>query len=384
MQKFILSAASFARALAKVTPVIANHPVVPVLSNVLLRISGDLINQGTMMLICSNLETTLTATVRVECEETFDLCVDGKMLLNTLKGFPDAPVTCTYEANTYAFVATVGKSKYRLAGENTKDFPRMPGVQAQHKSLVMPANLLREALTSTLPFTSNDENRPAMTGVFVEAGEGAVRFTATDGHRLNVFERPLSDAITASKTGTALLPRSAAGLLLSLLDPKSDEPVELLMDATNVRLADNRWITRLVDDRYPEYRNVIPVSNPHALDVDSAELLTALRRLQGYANKTTKQVVFSIAESGEVELMAEDLDYASQGTETVQGDYQGEPLTIGFNAAFLMQSLALFPDARVRFAMSTPASAAIITRTDEVVAPGLMCLVMPVQVNQYI
>jgi DNA polymerase-3 subunit beta len=381
MPKFIISAAAFAKALAQVTPVVASNSVVPILENVLLSIVG-----ATLTLRCSNLESDLTVSWPVETAEAFAAAVPAKKLLALLRTLPDAPLTCTWNAYSYAFTLSVGKSKYKLAGENPHDYPRGRAAQSEAVTLTLPANVLRAALTATVGFVSTDDNRPAMTGVYAEFTADSVHLTGTDGHRLALWSRPTDNAegITWTDTGTFIMPRGALALLAGLLDAKSEAPVTLLFDATNVRLSDERWVTRLVDERYPDYRNVIPQNNPNVAMVDRDELLSAVRRLEELANKTTKQIRLGFA-GNEITASAEDLDFSSEGSEVLGCDYDGEDMEIGFNARFLRESLGLLPAGQVRLEMSTTNRAGLFSSADEpATATGLRYLVMPVQLNQYV
>lgn len=380
--KFIISAKAFSNALAQVAPVVANNPVVPILENICLSVTDS-----TMRLLCSNLETELAVSLPVECREDFAAAVPARKLLTLLKGFPDAPVTCTWNPDTYAFELAVGKGKYKVAGENPADFPKPRKAAATALSVTMPTPALRAALTATLTLCSTDTNRPAMTAVLVEATDAGLRFVATDGHRIGYWEKngPLGDnAVQWSGPGSFLIPKSAAALLLAQLDPKATADVTLTADATNVRTADGRWITRLIDERYPEYRNVIPQGNRNVAEVDRDELLTSVRRLEQIANATTKQIRLAFS-ANELTASAEDLDFSSEGSEVLGCDYDGEPMEIGFSALYLTQLLSLLPPGPVRVAMSTPNRAACLTAaSDSDTAPALLYLVMPVQLNQYV
>lgn len=387
--KFIIGSRAFSDALQKVTPVVAGNPVVPILENTLITVTGSVVGQAaTMRLLCSNLETELSIDLPVECRENFAAAVPAKKLLTLLKGFPDAPVTCTWNPENYAFELAVGRGKYKVAGENPADFPK-PRKQAAVALLVrMPTPALRAALTATLTLCGTDNNRAAMTAVLVEATALDLRFVGCDGHRVGYWESTdnTEDGSEWSNPGSFLIPRLAAALLLAQLDPKSTADVTLSADATNVRTADGRWITRLVDERYPDYRNVIPPasSNANVAVVDRDELLTTVRRLEQLANEKTKQIRLSFA-GHELTAAAEDLDFSSEGSEVLGCDYTGEPMEIGFNATYLTQTLGLLPAGRVRVAMSTPTRAATMTAGDDhAAAPALLYLVMPVQLNQYV
>ena len=98
------------------------------------------------------------------------------------------------------------------------------------------------------------------------------------------------------------------------------------------------WFCRLIDARYPDYTAVIPVDNPHLLTLSRTDFLNSLKRIAIYANKTTNQVILNIND-GSLTVSAQDLDFSNEATEQLTCTYEGEPLTIGFNAKFLIEML---------------------------------------------
>ena len=363
--------------------------MVPILDNVWLVVTGSVAGEGaTLRLKCSNLETDLVAALPVVATENFQAAVPAKKLLALLRGFPEAPVNCAWNADDYAFTATVGKSKYKLAGENPADFPRPRKAAATALSVTLPVPALRAALLATMGLCGVDGNRPAMTAVLVEATALELRFVGCDGHRVGFWESNdnTEDGATWSGPGSFLLPKAAAVLLLAQLDPKGAGPVTLTADATSVRTDDGRWTARLVDERYVEYRQVIPAAsaNPNVAVVDRDELLATVRRLEQMANEKSKQIRLAFS-ADELTASAEDLDFCSEGSEVLGCDYAGEALEIGFSATYLTQTLALLPTGPVRIAMSTPERAALLmAANDRPEAPALLYLVMPLALTQYV
>ena len=386
--KFTLSAKAFASALAQVTPVVANNAVIPALENVKLTVSGsEAGKRATMRLMCSNLETELQVTLDVDCHTDFAAAVPAKKLLALLKTLPDAPLTCVWNGESYAFDLSIGRSKYKLAGENASDFPLTRASGPTTLTISMSCHTLRAALSATMSLCSTDELRQAMTGVYVEATASELRFVATDGHRVGYWQADAGDDSVAAYPlpNSYLIPRSAAALLLAQLDPKSDQVLTLIADATNVRTADGRWVTRLIDERFPEYRNVIPELRHHNIAiVDRDELLTTMRRLENVANEKTRQVQLFFKSDGLV-ASAQDIDFSREGQEVVACEFDGEEVEIGFNASYITQTLALLPAGLIRIAMSTPNRAAMFTPANNLASDStLFYLVMPTQIIQHV
>ncbi|MGI4864176.1 MAG: DNA polymerase III subunit beta [Janthinobacterium lividum] len=381
--KFIVSSAAFAKALAQVVPVIAGSPIVPILENVLLVGTGSVVGTAaTVQLVGTNFETLLSVTLAVEGFENFALCVPARKLLSTLKGFPDAPITCEVDDEVNTFELSAGRSRYKLAGELPHDFPKMKPVERKPTQFSIPSNLLRAALAATLETAATNDQRTYFNAVLIEATASELRFVGCDGHTIAIYDITDEDErfeeVEWEGTFKLLVPRGSAQLLLNRLDAKSSALLTLLADSTNIRLQDGGWVSRLVDETYADYRGVLPGIHPQILDVDRDELLAALRRLTGYTPEKTDMAVFSLTQEVEsFTIRADSPDWGNEGSEEVGGLFEGQPLTIGFPAARLAQLLSLWPSGKIRFSMDGSSRAALLTLAQEEDAPVLTCLVMP-------
>ena len=144
-----------------------------------------------------------------------------------------------------------------------------------------------------------------------------------------------------------------------------------------------RLVCRLIDERYPDYENVIPVSNPNKLIINRAELLNSVRRISIYSNKTTHQVRLRLA-NAELHVSAEDLDFSNEANERLACQYEGEDMEIGFNARFLTEMLANLDAPEVTLDLSTPNRAGLLMPAEQEPEENILMLVMPVMLNNYV
>jgi DNA polymerase-3 subunit beta len=142
-------------------------------------------------------------------------------------------------------------------------------------------------------------------------------------------------------------------------------------------------ICRLIDERFPDYENVIPTQNPIKMTIGRGDLLGALKRISIYANKTTHQVRLKITGS-ELQISAEDLDFANEANERLSCEHEGEDIEIGFNAKFLVEMLTNLDSDQIKLSMSAPNKAGVIHPTDKDKSEDILMLVMPVMLNQYV
>ena len=139
-------------------------------------------------------------------------------------------------------------------------------------------------------------------------------------------------------------------------------------------------VCRLIDERYPDYENVIPSDNSNNITVDKSEILNSLKRISIYANKTTNQVRLKVSGS-EILISAEDLDFSNEANERISCDHDGSDIEIGFNAKFLIEILSNILSDKVIFKLSQPNRAGLVLPEDIEDDEDLTMLVMPVMLN---
>jgi DNA polymerase-3 subunit beta len=138
---------------------------------------------------------------------------------------------------------------------------------------------------------------------------------------------------------------------------------------------------RLIEGKYPNYEAVIPQENPFKLTIDRLDLLSSIKRVSIFANKTTSQVRLKMGGS-ELSISAEDLDFANEAQERLTCSYAGDDMEIGFNSRFLNDLLANLDSENIHIEMSAPNRAGIITQVESDLAEeDLLMLVMPVMLN---
>lgn len=373
--KFTISVSALQKQLAIINGVISNNPIVPILENFLFELK-----EGTLTITASDLQTTMITRLPVAAGADINVAIPAKILTDTLKSLPDQPVTFEIDNETFVVEIHSENGRYKLAGENADDFPRVPNAETNFK-MQLPAKILASAITGTLFATSTDELRPAMNGVFFDLREDASNFVATDGNRLIRYRR--TDLKNPQKLGV-IVPKKALNLMKSAL-PNDETPVSIAFNKSNAffQFADTQVICRLIDERFPDYENAIPASNPNHLTVSRTELLASLKRIVIYANRNTHLVRFKIS-SDNLFISAEDLDFSNEANESLTCNYEGEEMEIGFNAKFLIEMLSSLESKEVVFELSSPNRAGIILPTEKQDGEDILMLLMPLMLNSYV
>ena len=349
--KFIVSSEVLLKKLQLIGGVLNASNTLPILDDFLFQIK-----KGELVITASDLETTMVTQISIEAKEDGVIAMPAKLLMDTLKTFPDQPLTFTIDKENFGVEISSGEGKYKLTGHDGSEFPKTPKMESPD-SIKVDASILANAVNKTLFATGNDELRPVMSGVFFEINNDDLTFVA-------------------------ILPKKPLTLLKNILGNVGEE-VTIEYNETNAMFVfgSTKMIARLIDGKYPNYNAVIPTENPNKLTIGRNSLLNSVKRVSIFSNKTTHQVRLKMSGS-EMHISAEDLDFANEANERLTCQYEGEDMEIGFNSRFLIEMLSNLESDEVSIAMSAPNRAGILTpceKTDD--AEEVLMLVMPVMLN---
>lgn len=370
--KFIVSSSTLLKQLQQIAGVINANTVLPILEDFLFEVE-----KNKLTMVATDLETVMRIQMDIEAKDSGKVCIPSKILMDSLKNLPEQPLTFNIDKN-FGIEITSDNGKYKVMGENPDNFPKEP-VADDTTSFTMTATGLVTAINKTLFAVSNDDLRPAMTGVFFELDKNGVQFVATDAHRLVRYK--LTD-ISCPKTESFIVPRKPLSLLKSAL-PDNDDEITISYNSNHlfVNHGSTQMSCRLIDARFPDYKVVIPNDNPYKLTVGKNDFQSALRRVSIFSNKSTNQVALSISGS-ELQLSGQDVDFSFEGNERMKCQYDGEDLTIAFNAKFLIEMLNATESDEVKMELATPTKAGILKPTEKQDNEELLMLVMPLMLNQ--
>ena len=369
--KFIVSSSQLLRQLQVLGGVINSNNTLPILDNFLFEIS-----ENQLKVSASDLETTMTAVVAIESDSTGSIAISARLLLDTLKTFPDQPLTFKTEGDSVIEISS-DQGKYDMAYFGGDEFPKSVSLESPSKTIV-PSNVLATAISKTIFAAGNDDLRPVMSGVFFQFSTDNLTFVATDAHKLVKYTRT---DVTADKTAEFIMPKKPLNLLKGVLGGQEDVVIEYNDANAKFTFENFVLICRLIDGKYPNYEAVIPKENPNKLTVDRASFQNSVRRVSIFSSKTTHQIRLKMAGT-ELNISAEDLDFSNKADERLNCDYQGDDMQIGFNSRFLSEMLSNLNSSEVLIEMSLPNRAGILTPidgTDE--GEKITMLVMPVMLN---
>ncbi|MEL6697876.1 MAG: DNA polymerase III subunit beta [Bacteroidota bacterium] len=374
---FIVSSTTLHKQLSKISGAIPSRSVLPIIENFLFDIDGNSLTIST-----TNLETSMQTKLMVESRgEAIKVAIPAKILLDILKALPEQPITFIIDETSFGVEISSENGKYKISGENGDDFPLIP--QPEHtESIQIPMPILLKAINKTLFAASTDEDKAALNGIFFDLGEHGATFVATDAHRLVRYRRV---DVTVSTPTSFIVPQKALTLLKGSLDPNDNRDVVIHYNENNAffRTDDLLLVCRLIDQKYPDYENVIPTNNPNKLFISKQELIGTLRRVNIFANKSTHQVRFAVKGS-ELEISSEDPDFANEAKETLKCHYEGSDIEIGFNASLLLDVINNVETEETIVELSEPNRAGIILPNIQDEGESVLMLIMPIMLNSYV
>jgi len=370
--KFIVSSSILLRQLQQINGVINSNTVLPILEDFLFEI-----NKNRLTVVATDLETVMKIHMDIEGKETGRICIPAKILMETLKNLPDQPLTFHIDKN-YSVEITSDSGKYKVMGENPDNFPKEP-VSDETTSFTISSDALVNAINKTLFAVSNDDLRPAMTGVYFELDKKGLTFVSTDAHRLVRYKRT---NVSCPKSESFIVPKKPLNLLKSAL-PSNEDSLTLSYNSNHLFVSHGttELVCRLIDARFPDYKVVIPAENPYNMTVNRNDFQSALKRVSVFSNKSTNQVVLSIS-GNELQLTAQDADFSFEGNERMKCSYTGEDIQIAFNARFLVEMLSAIDTEEVRLELSTPTKAGLIKPSEQAEGEDVLMLAMPLMLNQ--
>lgn len=370
--KFIVSSTYLLKQLQVLGGVINNSNTLPILDNFLFEL-----NSTELTISASDLETTMSAKLDVESDNSGSVAVPARLLLDTLKTFPEQPLTFVVEENNTIEISS-NHGKYALAYADGKEFPKAVALE-NATTTTLTGDILATAINKTIFAAGNDDLRPVMSGVFFQFSTEGLTFVATDAHKLVKYSR---EDVSAQEVTEFIMPKKPLNLLKGIL-AASDEDVSIEYNDSNAKFTfeNVELICRLIDGKYPNYEAVIPKENPNKLTINRMQFLNSVRRVSIFSNKTTHQIRLKIA-GAELNISAEDIDYSNKAEERLTCDYQGDDMQIGFNSRFLTEMLNNLTSDEVQLEMSLPNRAGILTPIDGLdEGEQVTMLVMPVMLN---
>jgi DNA polymerase-3 subunit beta len=372
--KFNVSSTRLFAQLQAVSRVIAAKNSLQILEDVLFDLKGN-----ELTLTASDGETTIRTSLEVENAEGEGMVASGaKLLLETLKEFPEQPLTFHIDDQNFGINIVSANGTYSFVGANGAEYPQMPVEGDAKGEFALDAEVLLDAVNKTIFCTADDELRPVMNGIYFDLHEDRLVLVATDAHRL---VRYTNLAIKSAAPASFILPKKPAGLLKNVLG-KGEGEVHVIFGEKNARFECGKTliVCRQIEGRFPNYNAVIPQNNQNRVTVDRLTMLNACKRVAVFANTGTSLLKLALSENS-IKISAQDIDFSTSAEETIACSYNGMMMSIGFKAPFLIEILNSIDSDEVVLELADPARAGLILPTESPENEDLLLLLMPMLLN---
>ncbi len=372
--KFIVSSTDLLQSLLSVSKVLVSKNSFPILDNFLLELKDN-----TLTITGSDSETTLKTVITIdEVTEGGCIAVPAKLITDALKELPTQPIELyiTEEKNILNIVWASGSAQIPYV--NAGEYPELPKLDKPVTFSIKGSTLL-EGINSTIYATGDEELRPVMNGIFFDITPESTTLVASNAHKLVYYRRT---DIKGNDT-TFILPKKPANILKSHLVKHVEEEIEILFNEKNANFKFGPYFIscRLVEGKYPAYKSVIPQNNSNLLFAPRVDLLNACKRVAVCSNQATSQLVFKLSQN-QLEISGQDTDFSMSAHETMNCEYEGTPMEIGFKSTFLIEILGNLPYDQICIKLADPNRAILVQPAVQTEPEEEICaLLMPMRIN---
>ena len=304
----------------------------------------------------TDLEITIQVEIATSYEEKGSAALPLKTLLEITNELPEVRLTISIDEKHKATIET-DLGKYDIMSRPSEEFPTSPK-QKKSNAILISGMVLKNIIESTSFAVSQDELKPSLTGVLFKFSENGFTAVATDGHRLVKHSR--SDFSTENFNGEVIVPKKFLSYLNTQL---SDEKITLIMGENflTAQLKNDIAITKIIEE-------------------DKNILLGSIRRVSIFSNKSTHQVALTLTKEDSF-ITTEDPEKSSKAKETIVGQYEGENITIGYNAEYLKDVVGHVSSELIKIKLNSSVSAALFEETPERENVKSLMLLMPIRLN---
>ncbi|OSM00467.1 DNA polymerase III subunit beta [Magnetofaba australis] len=372
--EFRIEREPFLRALSRLQSVAERRTTRPILGHALLEATEE-----GLTLSATDEEVSLRAITPVEEVTTPGaVAVSARKLFEIVRELPDETLRARTEEGGRLSIAC-GRARFTLVSLPADEFPAIPEADAARR-ITLPGPQLADMIARTHFAMSQDETRFILNGILVhlqphESGQGGrLSLAATDTHRLAVATRDIEETIDESLE--LILPRKAVQEAKKLLD-EDDLPVELALGEHFIQFIKPGLTlsAKLVSGRFPSYQKVIPAENPFPMDVDKEALLGVVRRMMVLSHEKSRGIRV-LVEPEQIAVSAHNPEQEAAEEEMV-ADYNGDAMTIGFNARYLQEIVTAMAGDRVRFMLKNEESPVLMREAGR---DDCMYVLMPMRV----
>jgi len=338
------------RELTATQGVVERKTTIPILSNYLFEAAGDKLS-----LTATDLDLSLRTSCVAKVKKEGACTIPARKLHDYVKLLPDADITIKLLENHWVSIRC-GRSNTKMVGMARSNFPSLP-VFPTAGVVKIPAQVLRSMIAKTGFAIASEESRYTLNGALMVLKPESITMVATDGHRLAHIERSAEKFAGVSGEMKTLVPKKAMDELKSLLDSTDAEEIEFAKDESTLffRIGQRLLTSRQLTGQFPNFEAVLPKDNNKSITVHGEELMAAISRVAQFADERSRAVKMRL-EKGELKLSASSTE-TGESEDSLEIDYNGDMIQIGFNAQYLLDFLKATGNGEVKLEFKDSQSA---------------------------
>jgi DNA polymerase III subunit beta len=345
------------RELTATQGVVERKTTIPILSNYLFEASGDKLS-----LTATDLDLSLRTACPAKVKKEGACTIPARKLHDYVKLLPDADITIKLLENHWVSIRC-GRSNTKMVGMARSNFPSLPAFPTAGVMKIS-AQVLLDMIAKTGFAIANEESRYTLNGALMVLKPESITMVATDGHRLSHIERSGEKFDGISGEMKTLIPKKAMDELKSLLDGTDAEAIDFAKDESTLyfRIGPRLLTSRQLTGQFPNYEAVLPKDNSKSISVNGEDLSAAISRVAQFADERSRAVRLKL-EKGELKLSASSTE-TGESEDSLETSYNGEALTIGFNAQYILDFLKAIGAGEVKLELKDAQSAGQLRPAD--------------------
>jgi DNA polymerase-3 subunit beta len=319
--------------------VVERKTTIPILSNLLLEAAGSCLT-----ITATDLEISIRTSCDAKVKKEGAGTIPAKKLLEIVRLLPEDDIKFKLLEN-HCIQITCDRKTYKMVGLSKENFPTLPTFPST--SVKIPATMLVNLISKTVFAIASEESRYTLNGAQLVLKPNTMLMVATDGHRLALVECDHKITGIANDVKVTVPKKAMAEVQRLAAEADEDAQLEFAQDDSHLYFhVGQRLLTaRRLTGQFPNYEAVLPRDANKKVIIERDELNGALRRVSQLADQRSHAVKLMLAEEG-VEISASSPEYG-EAKEAIDREYKGDPLSIGFNADYLLDFLTVAADGPV-------------------------------------
>jgi len=348
--KFRSSKSAVSKELNLLQGVVEKKNTIPILSHILIEAAGG----GEVSMVATDLDVSVTTMCEAEVERPGSMVINARKLFDIVRNLPEAEIEFAGQENNWVKIVC-GASEFKVAGQAKEHFPSTP--KSDGKSMDFPSDLLYQLITRTIYAITQEESRYALNGSLLLCGDGKLQMVATDGHRLAIAGGTIDAA--AKEAVKVIIPKKAL-TELSRIAAGEESNIQFSKDDNHLffSLGKRQLASRMLAGQFPNYELVLPKGNDKVFTTGTDTIAQAIRRASLMADERSHGVKFELA-TGRLSITSQTAD-VGEAKEVIPVDYEGDGLSIGFNATYLLDFLNVAGSDQVTFEFKDEQSPALL------------------------